>query len=108
LNTIRSQLKRGGPIAGLSLAVAAWMRYALGRDEAGGIIDVQDPLLDRFQAIAARASDDAEDLAMQFVGLQPVFGTDLARDRRFTSTLAGQFRLLLDKGAAGAVKEYRP
>jgi fructuronate reductase len=107
LNTIRSQLKRGGPIAGLSLAIAGWMRYALGRDEAGDMIDVQDPLLDRFQAIAARASDDAEDLSMQFVGLQQIFGTDLAADRRFTSTLAGQFRLLLDKGAAGAVKEYK-
>jgi hypothetical protein len=44
---------------------------------------------------------------MQFVGLQPVFGSDLASDRRFTSTLVRQFRLLLDKGAAGAVKEYR-
>ncbi len=48
LNTLRSQLKRGGPIAGLSLAVAAWMRYVLGNDEAGRPIDVQDPLLDDF------------------------------------------------------------
>ena len=106
LNTIRAQLKCGGPIAGLSLAVAAWMRYALGRDEAGGSIDVQDPLLDNFRAIAAHASGDAEDIVMRFVGLQQVFGTDLATDRRFTSTLAGQYRLLLEKGAAGAVKEF--
>jgi fructuronate reductase len=107
LNTIRAQLKRGGPIAGLSLAVAAWMRYALGRDEAGASIDVQDPLVESFRAIAASASDDAQHVVMQFVGLQPVFGSDLASDRRFTSTLVRQFRLLLDKGAAGAVKEYR-
>jgi len=106
LNTIRAQLRRGGPIAGLSLAVAAWMRYALGRDDAGEPIDVQDPLLDSFRAIAARASDDVEDIVMQFVGLQPVFGTDLGTDRRFTSALAGQYRLLVEKGAAGAVKEY--
>jgi fructuronate reductase len=106
LNTIRSQLQCGGPIAGLSLAVAAWMRYALGRDESDQPIDVQDPLLDSFRAIAANTHDDVEDLVRQFVGLQRVFGTDLAMDRRFTATLAGQFQLLLDKGAAGAVQDY--
>jgi fructuronate reductase len=106
LNTIRSQLKRGGPIAGLSLAVAAWMRYVLGRDEAGEAIEVQDPLVATFNRISTSAPDDAEDLVMQFVGLQQIFGSDLALDKRFTSTLAGQFRLLVDKGAAGAVREY--
>lgn len=106
LNTIRSQLKCGGPITGLSLAVAAWMRYALGRDESDQPIDVQDPLLDSFRAIAANTHDDVENLVRQFVGLQRVFGADLAMDRRFTATLAGQLQLLLDKGAAGAVQDY--
>jgi len=106
LNTIRAQLKRGGPIAGLSLAVAAWMRYVLGRDEAGSVIDVQDPLAATFSKIAASAPADAEDLVMRFVALRQIFGADLATDRRFTSTLAGQFRLLQDSGAAGAVRSY--
>jgi fructuronate reductase len=106
LNTIRAQLKRGGPIAGLSLAVAAWMRYVLGRDEAGAVIDVQDPLAATFSRIAASAPADAEDLVMQFVALQQIFGADLATDRRFTSTLAGQYRLLQGRGAAGAVRSY--
>jgi len=82
------------------------MLYVLGRDEAGDVIDVQDPLVDSFIRIAVNAPGDAEDLIMQFVGLQEVFGTDLASDKRFTSTLAGQFRLLADKGAAGAVHDY--
>jgi fructuronate reductase len=106
LNTVRSKLRRGGPVAGLSLAVAAWMRYALGRDEAGDLIDVQDPLVESFRRIAASASDDAEDIVMQFVALQQVFGIDLAAEPRFTSTVAGQLRLLVDQGAAGAVREY--
>ena len=106
LNTIRAQLKCGGPITGLALAVAAWMRYALGRDEAGQPIDVQDPLTESFHKIAASAAVNAEELVTQFVGLRQIFGTDLAMDRRFTSTLAGQFRLLVDKGAAGAVRDY--
>ncbi|MDH4054126.1 MAG: mannitol dehydrogenase family protein [Gammaproteobacteria bacterium] len=106
LNTLRSQLKRGGPIAGLSLAVAAWMRYVLGNDEAGRPIDVQDPLLDDFVRMRSLASGDAEDVVSQFIDLKQVFGTDLAKDGRFTSTLAGQYRLLVEKGAAGAVRDY--
>jgi fructuronate reductase len=106
LNTLRAQLQRGGPIAGLSLAVAAWMRYVLGRDEAGQTIDVQDPLIDDFKRIASHTSDEAEDRVMQFVSLQQVFGSDLPKDRRFTSTLAGQYRLLVEKGASGAVQDY--
>ena len=106
LNTIRSQLRQGGPIAGLSLAVAAWMRYALGRDEAGGEIDVQDPLVSRFQEIAANTANDAEAVVMQFLDLQQVFGTDLVTKWRFTSTLVAQFRQLVDEGAAGAVRDF--
>jgi fructuronate reductase len=106
LNTIRSQLRRGGPIAGLSLAVAAWMHYALGRDEAGEEIDVQDPLARRFQEIAASTTNDAEAVVMQFLDLQQVFGTDLVAKRRFTSTLIAQFRQLIEKGAAGAIRDF--
>jgi fructuronate reductase len=106
LNTLRAQLQRGGPIAGLLLAVAAWMRYVLGRDEAGRPIDVQDPLVEDFHRIASQSFEDAEDRVMQFVGLRQVFGSDLAKDRRFTSTLAGQYRLLVEKGASGAVQDY--
>ena len=106
LNTIRSQLKCGGPIAGLSLAVAAWMQYVLGRDEAGSPIDVQDPLAETFSRIATQTHDDVEDLVAEFVGLQQVFGSDLITEKRFVSTLAGQFRLIVEQGAVGAVREY--
>ena len=106
LYTIRSQLKRGGPIAGLSLGVAAWMRYVLGRDESGKAIDVRDPLAETFSQISKEPFADPEDRVARFVGLQQIFGADLALDRRFTSTLAGQYRQLVDKGAVGALQEY--
>ena len=106
LTTIRSQLKRGGPIAGLTLAVAAWMRYVLGRDERHEPIDVRDPMADTFSLIAKENYAEPEDLVARFVSLQQVFGKDLATDRRFTSTLAGQFRTLAELGAAGAVHTY--
>lgn len=106
LQTIRSQLQRGGPVAGLSLAVAAWMRYVLGHDDAGNMIDVRDPMADMFSQISREEQAEPEDLVARFVGLRPIFGTDLGANRRFTSTLAGQYRQLVDKGAAGAVKDY--
>jgi len=106
LSTIRLQLKRGGPIAGLSLAVAAWMRYVLGVDETGAAIDVCDPMADEFRRIADSVINEPEDLVAQFLGLRQIFGPDLAEDRRFASMLAGQYRQLVSNGAVGAVREY--
>lgn len=106
LNTIRSQLKCGGPIAGLSLAVAAWIRYVLGVDEAGAAIDVRDPMAETFRRIGDSPNNEPEELVAEFTALHQIFGSDLAEDRRFESTLSGQYRQLINKGSVGAVREY--
>jgi len=103
LNTIRAQLECDGPIAGISLAVAAWMRYALGYDEHGQPIDVQDPLADRFAAIAATASNDPDEIVRHYLGIDEIFGGDLAQQPRFISTVTGQLRQLMQHGAANSV-----
>jgi fructuronate reductase len=106
LNTARQQLKSGGPIAGIGLGVAAWMRYALGVDESGATIDVRDPLAPRFLAIAAEKPDDSELIVERFLGLTEVFGADLPRNPRFSAVVSGALRKLLDKGAAATVQEF--
>lgn len=106
LNTVRAQLRRGGPVAGLSLAVAAWMRYVLGRDEAGRPVDVRDPLAGRFAAIAAQGIGDVDELVGRFMSLQEIFGTDLASQLRFTSNVVAYLRQLMEKGAAATVYEF--
>ena len=106
LNTIRAQLHCGGPIAGLSLAVAAWMRYALGRDEHGRSIDVQDPLATRFADIATRTHDDADETARCFLQIRSVFGDDLVGEPRFTSIVAEHLANLMRHGATITVAKF--
>lgn len=106
LNTARAQLRAGGPIAGIGLAVAAWMRYALGRDETGRAIDVSDPMSARFAAIAAESIAEPEDVVHRYLGLTEVFGKDLPADARFAGVVAGYFRELVETGAASTVWRF--
>jgi fructuronate reductase len=106
LNTVRAQLARGGPIAGLTLAVAAWIRYTQGSDEHGSVIDVRDPLVERFANIRAESAGDPDDIVSRYLEIAEVFGSDLPLQARFVSTVAGQLRELLHKGAAKTVAEF--
>ncbi len=106
LTTVRSQLKRGGAIASLALVVAAWMRYALGRDERGRPIEVSDPLAAKFAAIAAARLDDPEEIAGRFLALTEVFGSDLPVHARFRSAVADSLRRLLEHGASETVRRF--
>ena len=77
LGTLRWRLERWHACPALTLGVAGWMRYAMGRDEQGQPIDVRDPLSGRFTEIASRAGTDATRLVDEFLAIQAVFGTDL-------------------------------
>ena len=106
LSTVRAQLAQGGPVASLALVVAAWMRYALGRDEQGEQIDVSDPLADRFAAIAADKHASPVAVADRFLQIREIFGNDLPQDRRFRSTVAESLRQLVDYGALETVRRF--
>jgi len=106
LSTVRAQLNRGGPVASLGLVVAAWMRYALGRDEGGRSIEVSDPLAWKFAAIAAERLENCSEIADRFLAIREVFGSDLPAQARFRSTVAESLRQLLEKGAAETVREF--
>jgi fructuronate reductase len=102
LGTVRDRLAGGGSIRHLALAVAAWIRYAAGRDEAGAPIAVADPLAERFAAIAAEAGEGAEAasrLADGFLALTAVFGADLPAQPAFRAAVAHNVAALLRDGA---------
>jgi fructuronate reductase len=101
LGTITERLADGRPIPCLALAVAAWMRYVGGRDEAGQPIDVVDPLADRLKAIAA-SGGDAATLVDHYAGIEEIFGT-LGRSPQFRAAVAGALTTLQQRGARGAV-----
>jgi fructuronate reductase len=103
LGTVRDNLAAGRPIELVTLAVAGWMRYASGRDEAGREIVVSDPLAGEFARIAAAHRGDPPALARGFLSLHVIFGDDLPTEPRFAGKVASWLSALFADGAARTV-----
>ena len=104
LHTVRAQLERDGPIDGLALAVAAWIRYCLGRDEQGRAYEVDDPLAALFARVSAETPQEPRPIVERFLGFREVFGTDLPESRRFRDKVEESLASLLENGSAATVR----
>ena len=96
LGTIAEGRAAGRPVPGLTLAVAAWMRYVSGRDEAGASIEVKDPLAPQ---LAALWRDDPAATVDGFLGLSQVFPAVLRDDPGFRADLTDALTRLVRDGA---------
>ncbi len=101
LGTVRERLAAGLPIPCLALAVAAWLRYAGGVDEAGRPIDVRDPMAGRLRDALDPAGPPAGRVAA-VLGMAAVFGDDLPRVEPFVAAVTQAYQALLDGGARSA------
>jgi len=102
--TIADSLAAGREVPALCLAVAAWMRYAGGTDEAGCAIDVQDPLAPRLRALWEGAGD-AQGRVAAFLSLREVFPEALAASAPFRRALTAASAALAARGARATVLE---
>ena len=96
LGTIAEGRAAWRPVPGLTLAVAAWMRYASGRDETGGTIEVKDPLAPQ---MAALWRDDPAATVDGFLALSQVFPAVLRDDTGFRAELTDPLTKLVRDGA---------
>jgi fructuronate reductase len=103
LGTVRDNLGAGRSIDLAALAVAGWMRYAAGADEAGREIRVSDPLAPEFARVAREGRGDPEALARGFLSLRAIFGEDLAADPHFADRVISWLKELFASGAARTV-----
>lgn len=103
LGTVADSLAAGRPFPGLALAVAAWMAYVRGTDEAGKAIDVRDPLA---QILALRSQGSVEDRVDGLLGLRAIFPEALAGNPDFRTALTAALATLTASGARAAVSEY--
>ncbi|WP_407674135.1 mannitol dehydrogenase family protein [Paracoccus beibuensis] len=99
LGTIAERRAAGRQVPGLTLAVAAWMRYASGQDEAGRAIEVKDPLAPQ---LAALWRDDPAETVAGFLSLSQVFPPALRDDAGFAADLTEALRRLVRDGARAA------
>jgi fructuronate reductase len=102
LGTLAQNLQAGRASPGLCLAVAAWMRYVGGVDEAGRTIDVKDPLAEKLRTISVAATTPTEKVAA-LLAVDEVFPPALADRLRPPVTAAAS--LLWAVGAQAAVSK---
>ncbi|MEJ6388746.1 mannitol dehydrogenase family protein [Gymnodinialimonas ulvae] len=97
LGTIADTLATGRVSHGLCLAVAGWMRYVGGVDEAGQPIDVRDPMAEQLKA-AATVGD--------LLALKEIFPPDLARHGGFREAVAEAYAALERDGTRATVRAF--
>ena len=98
--TIIENRAAGRPVPGLTLAVAAWMRYVSGRDEKGQPIEVKDPLASR---LAELWQDDPAATVRGFLAVSEVFPPALRDDAAFAEDLTRALSGLVALGAHAMV-----
>lgn len=103
LGTLSDNLKAGRDIAGLSLAVAGWMRYVGGVDEKGAPIDVKDPLAAQLRA-AYDSHDTPESKVAALLAIRDVFPAGLAENATFRAAVTGAFTQLCANGARATIQ----
>ncbi len=88
LNTIRDNLRNNNAIHHLVFTVAAWIRYVYGFDENNKIIEIDDPLSKQFLVAAETSGEDTAAFVDKILGIQSIFGEDLANNTTFTKLLS--------------------
>jgi fructuronate reductase len=113
LGSVRDRLNADQPIERLALAVAAWLHYLRGVDEAGRAHEIQDPLAGALAEAMAQADQASQGVADAqaaerrrvevFTRLTPLFG-DLAAQPRFVAAVARGTQALRERGVFGTLQ----
>jgi mannitol-1-phosphate/altronate dehydrogenase len=93
--------RRGSPRALLTLALAGWLRYLRGTDEAGRPLPLDDPHAERLHALALAGGGDPRPL----LALRSVFG-DLGEDPGLVADLEEALERLDRQGVRATVEAY--
>ena len=100
LDPIRDRLSGGGDCELLGLALAAWMRRLLGKDDRGFPLVIAHPEADLLRDRAARGGTDPRPL----LGIRSLFG-DLGENEPFVAGLARHLTTLDRIGVVGAIEQ---
>ena len=106
LGTVRDRIAAGAPYRHLALAVAGWIRYASGVDEAGHPIAVSDPMAATFAIITLAAGNDPARIAAGFLDLEAVFGPDLGANGAFRAAVTRNVVALFRDGVQAALAHH--
>lgn len=103
LAPIAVRLERGQPIDTLGLAVAAWIRWQGGVDDAGRPFKVDDPLAEEI-AKRLRGTTAPGERVAALLAMEAIFPPALAADARLRTSLTEALTRLMERGAAEAIR----
>ncbi|WP_203291310.1 mannitol dehydrogenase family protein [Maricaulis parjimensis] len=106
LASLRAQREAGLPMAAILMAVAAWMRWQSGVDEAGETFTVDDPLAAVTAAALEKAGPDPDERAAALLSIEAVFGRDLKNDPVIASALGHDLAALMSRGARACLSDF--
>ncbi|MFP1633632.1 mannitol dehydrogenase family protein [Zhengella sp. ZM62] len=96
-------LRAGGDFRPFAFAVAAWMRYCLGRTEGGEAYALRDPREAEIAAALA-ATSTAGEISAALHALPGLFPRALSEDAAWVSAVSAALAVMLEKGMAAAIE----
>lgn len=103
---IADRVHAGQPFCRLALTVAAWLRFLLGKSEAGQPYEISDPLAARLSLLAAESGGDNALLVEKLLAVREVFPAELAENPLVVSEIRKAADALQRLGARGATRLY--
>ncbi|HEU0222084.1 MAG TPA: mannitol dehydrogenase family protein, partial [Paracoccaceae bacterium] len=96
-------LARGGDLRPFAFAVAAWMRYAMGRTDSGEPYALRDPREAEIGRAIAASQGGPTGIVAVLHALPGLFPPELAGSRAWQAEVAGILGAMLERGMRGAV-----
>ncbi|GIX18342.1 MAG: mannitol dehydrogenase [Erythrobacter sp.] len=107
LQTILAIRRAGRPTPpALTLALAGWMRWQAGVDDAGVPFVVDDPIAAQTAAALARAGRDHGAAVLNLLAIGAIFGRELPADPDFVAALTRAYASIADGSAGAAVRAF--
>jgi fructuronate reductase len=97
-------LEHGQDIRPFAFAVAAWMRYCIGRGDDGAPYDLRDPREDEIRTAVASARSDAHAICDALHALTGLFPAELTSNAQWRATVGELLALMLEKGMGPAIE----
>jgi fructuronate reductase len=102
LGTARDRMARGLPPGRIAQGIAALVLYALGFDETGQPLPLQDPMASRLRGDLIAASGNAEARIRALLAHRSIFG-DLGEDKSFVEAVSKALRAMTERGVRAAL-----
>ncbi|WP_417561556.1 fructuronate reductase [Marinomonas sp.] len=100
--SLKYHLANGSDFSLIATAIAGWMRYVSGIDEAQNPIDVRDPMVEQLRAICDRHGLNVS-VVRALLSVEAIFPPELGQNTLVIEAVSRAYQSLVDNGARATV-----